>query len=170
MNLDNRTTFKTKIEYVKYEWLKTLALKNLGIKNINHLRDRFEGQAYFNNFLIRSYGEITLERYLTMPFIDSLRKENERNYTPSFKINTKKISLIVFTFGENPKILKRDFDLAIFIVVNLENRTGEILGFLNRQKLIELIDRKVLSPLDEKSHLGVFKTFEELLPIKELSL
>jgi len=170
MNLDNKSTFKTKIEYVKYEWLKTLALKNLGIKNINQLRDRFEGQVYFNNFLIRSYGEIALERYLGIAIIDVTRKENEKNYIPTFKINTLRVIIIAFTFGENPKIPKRDFDVAVFVVVNLENRTVEILGVLNHISLIQLIDRKLLSPLDEKSHLGVFKTFDSLLPIKELSL
>ena len=170
MNLDNRSTIKTKIEYSKYEWLKNIALNNLGIKNINHLRDRFEGQVYFNNFLIRSYGEIALERFLGTHSIDIVKKENEKNYSPSFEINSQNVSPISFSFGENPKIAKRDFDIAVFVVVNLENTTGEILGFLNREKLIQLIDRKLLSPLDEKSHLGVFKTFEELFPIKELSL
>lgn len=170
MNLESKSTFKVKVEYVKYEWLKSLALKNLGIKNINHLRDRFEGQVYFNNFLVRSYGEIALERFLGTPHIDAGLKEADRNYTPAFNLNSQKIIVVAFGFGETPKIPKREFDIAVFILVNLENRTCDILGFMNRQKLIQFIDSKLLSPLDEKSHLGVFKTFDELLPINELSL
>lgn len=170
MNLDNITPYRVKIEYTKYEWLKNLALKHLGINNINKLRDRFEGQVYFNNFLIRSYGEIALEKFLGLSVVDLSRKESQRNYIPSIKINSKVITIIAFTFNESPKILKADFDLAVFIVVNLEKRTCDILGFLHRDKLIQFADSKLLSPLDETRYLGVFKTFEELLPINELSL
>jgi hypothetical protein len=170
MQLDSNSTLKIKIEYAKYEWLKNLALKNLGIKNINHLRDRFEGQAYFNNFLIRSYGEIALQKILGTLDIDATRKGNEGGYMPIFKINNKKICLITFAVGENPKISKTDFDIAVFVMVNIENRICEILGFMNHQNLAQLIDRKSLSPLDEKNYLGVFKTFDELSPINKLSL
>jgi hypothetical protein len=170
MDVESKTPYRVKIEYTKYEWLKNLALKNLGINNINQLRDRFEGQVYFNNFLVRSYGEIALERFLGLSIIDLGRKESQRNYVPIIKVNSKTLNIIAFTFGENPKILKGDFDIAVFIMVNLENRTCDILGFLHYDKLVQFVDSKLLSPLDETRYLGVFKTFEELLPINELSL
>ncbi|WP_345952197.1 hypothetical protein ABDD95_23830 (plasmid) [Mucilaginibacter sp. PAMB04274] len=170
MDVESKTPYRVKIEYTKYEWLKNLALKNLGINNINQLRDRFEGQVYFNNFLVRSYGEIALERFLGSSIIDLGRKENQRNYVPNIKVNSKTLNIIAFTFGENPKILKGDLDIAVFIMVNLENRTCDILGFLHYDKLAQFVDSKLLSPLDETRYLGVFKTFEELLPINELSL
>ncbi|MGF7075101.1 hypothetical protein [Mucilaginibacter sp. 3215] len=170
MQLDKSSSYKIKIEYVRYELLKNIALKNLGIKNLNQLRDRFEGQVYFNNFLVRSYGEIALEKLLGTTNINAVRKANEKNYIPAFSLNGKKISLITFQFGELPRILNSNFDFAVFIAVNIGNRTCEILGFINQEKLIQLIDRKSLSPLDEKNYLGVFKTFDELCPINDLSL
>ena len=168
--LENKDRVKLKIEYSKYEWLKKIALKNLGITNINRLRDRFDGQSYFNKFLIRSYSEIAFEKYLNREIIDLNLKESEKNYAPSFFSDGKKITLFSYTFGEYPKIEKQIFDIGVFILVNLEYRTAEIIGFLPSKQLLQFIDNKQLTPMDERIYYGIFRDFKQLQAISELNL
>ena len=163
-------TVKYKINYSKYEWLKKIILKNLGISNFNKLRDRFEGQAYFDRFLVRSYGELALEKFLNQTIIDLDQKENNKDYFPVFFCGDKKIALFSFTAGEYPKIIRDNFDIGVFVLVNLDYRTSEILGFLYSPLLLQLADNKHLSPVQGKMYLGEFKDFNQLLPINELSL
>ena len=163
-------TVKYKINYSKYEWLKKITLKNLGISNLYNLRDRFEGQAYLERFLVRSYGELALEKYLNRPIIDLDQKENNKDYFPAFSCGDKKIALFSFTAGEYPKINRDNFDIGVFVLVNLDYRTSEILGFLNFSLLLQLADNKRLSPLQGKMYLGEFKDFDQLIPINEISL
>jgi len=170
LSLDKKSVKRIKIDYTQYEWLKKAALTHLGITNLNHLRDMFEGQEYFNKFLTRSYGEFAVEKFLNKRIIDLEKKRTNKNYTASFSINGKKIALFSFSLGEFPKIAKKDFDIGIFILVNLDSRTAEIIGFLNFDSIVQLVDYKCLSPLEGKHNFGVFKTFDHLLSINELSL
>ncbi|MCE1169616.1 MAG: hypothetical protein LWX70_16165 [Sphingobacteriia bacterium] len=163
-------TVKYKIDYSKYEWLKKITLKNLGISNLYNLRDRFEGQAYLERFLVRSYGELALEKYFDQPIIDLDQKENNKDYSPAFFYGDKKIALFSFTAGQYPKINRDKFDIGVFILVNLDYRTSEILGFLDFSLLLQLVDNKHLSPLQRKLYFGEFKEFVQLVPINEISL
>ncbi|TKC06470.1 hypothetical protein FA048_14735 [Pedobacter polaris] len=159
-----------KIDYTTVEWLKKIALKNLGLDNINKLRDRFEGQLYLDNFLKRSFLEIAFEKYTGIKFIDKLKKETYKNYVPSFIINKQTISLFSFTNGEYPKISTEEFDFAVFGMVNLEARQTELIGFLHKKEVVKYTYSDSLSPLTSRNYLGMFKTFDKILPINKLSL
>lgn len=159
-----------KIDYATVEWLKKIALKNLGLENINQLRDRFEGQLFLDNFLKRSFLEVAFEKYVGIKFIDKLKKETHKNYIPSFISNDKIFSLFSYTKGQYPKISTKEFDFAIFGLVNLEARHVEIIGFLPKQEVVKYIQSESLSPLTSKDYLGMFKTFDKTIPINKLSL
>ncbi len=55
---------KYKIDYHVFIKLQKIVLKHLGFSNMNKLRDRFEGQAFYNSFLQRAYAEIALQNEL----------------------------------------------------------------------------------------------------------
>jgi len=159
---------KIKIDYRNSEWLKGIALKNLGIENINQLRDRFEGQSYLNAFLVKSYSELALEKFLQVVIVDKKVKETQKNYSPHIVFNNFSVNLIAFTVGNFPKITKMKFDVGIFACVNLESKTVEFLGFQDYKTILELSDPFLLSPIQSNLYNGVIKDFTNLRGMDEL--
>jgi hypothetical protein len=168
MNLGEKNNI-IKLNYADGEWLRKIALNHLGLNNMNQLRDRFEGQLYLNNFLIRSYLEIAFERYFDVSILSKVKKEMIKNYEPNICINNSSISLIPYTVEDYARIPAKNFDIAILGLVNLEARTVNLTGFQSKYEILKQIDSHD-KPVISKQYIGLLKTFDHLLDINTLSL
>lgn len=161
-------TNKIKIDYATDIRLKKIVLNHLGISNLNKLRDRFEGQSYLNGFLMKAYSEIALERFLELQLIDKTLRETKKNYTPEIYYNGLKLRIISFTIDDYPRIPNNEFDLGIFVRVNLEDRRVEILGFLDFTTIKSMSIKELISPIQSKQYIGGIKDLSILHSPEEL--
>lgn len=153
-----------KIDYTTHIKLQKIALQHLGLTNINHIRDRFEGQAYYDNFLAKAYSELAFQKIFKE---DVLKIENKikKTYSPQFQISEKKIQIIYAKTNEYPIIPKTQFDVAVIIFVNLTTRETWIIGWIKYDDLITNTNNEGVSPLSEKHIHGYFT---KLYLVKEI--
>ncbi len=78
-------------------------IKYLGLTNLNQLRDRFEGQAFYDKTLKNVGSVIAIQKFLELPKLDILNI-HIGEYLPVLKINEKEYQVEVFKFGELPLI------------------------------------------------------------------
>lgn len=138
------------------------ALNHLKLTNMNELRDRYEGQAYLNNFLVRSYAEKALESFLGAIFIDVEKQFNDKSYKPAFAYKNTGIELITAIPEEYPLIPRTPFKIGCIVLVNLESRSTYLAGFFNLDDITDHIVNNPPSPLALKNNLGYLKDFSAL--------
>lgn len=153
---------KYKISQKELMLLQRMALNHLRLNNMNELRDRYEGQAYLNNFLVRSYAEKALGNFLGDNSIDAERQFNDKNYKPIFKYKGYDIELITTTLDQFPLIPRTPFTIGCIVLVNLDSRSAYLTGFFNLKDVVSSILNNPPSPIALKSNLGYLEDFSTL--------
>lgn len=148
--------YKTKISQTDFKALQGYAVDHLGVKNIYALRDKFEGERYYNQFLQKSFAELAFQNYVGESFFQLGEKSN-KDFKPNFILNNKRVEVIDCSFEEFPRIPVGDYDSLIFCFVNLSSRDVWIAGILNRDEAIKASNQNLLSPMFKKSFYGVLK-------------
>lgn len=117
-----------KIEITRRELasLENLVVKHLNVRDLNKLRDKFEGQAFLDNFIQKALPIFGMEKYLKTNFIDF---DNRRlDYIKSeIKVNNTLINLIKFD-NQLPLIDIANEQPYIFIYSS-QNQILELCGF-----------------------------------------
>jgi hypothetical protein len=67
-------------------------LNHLGLTNLNQMRDRYEGQAFFEKTMKNIGGLMALQKHLNMKPIE-LDKTNLNDFQPYIKLNGEKIKV-----------------------------------------------------------------------------
>ncbi|MDR2284320.1 MAG: hypothetical protein LBE37_13970 [Sphingobacterium sp.] len=148
--------YKTKISQTEFKTLQGYAVDHLGVKNIYALRDKFEGERYYNQFLQRSFAELAFQNYIGESFFQ-LEEKSNKDFKPDFALDNKKVEVIDCSFEEYPKIPAGDYDSLIFCFVNLSSRDVWIAGSLDRDTAMKESNQNLLSPMFRKSFHGVLK-------------
>jgi hypothetical protein len=163
-------SIKYQIDRATLVKLHNIACNHLGLTNINHIRDKFEGQAYLDRFLIRSFAEIALQRVLDEQILSFEKKEKNKNYKPQFKIKEKSVQLIASDFDSYPLVPKAEFDFAAIVFANVISRETLLLGFVEREELLQNIDSQGVSPIQATTFSGSLKNFEIVKPLELISV
>lgn len=161
---------KNRIERNHHVRILDIILSQMGLKNINHLRDRFEGQAYLDRFLMKTYSEMTLYRVLGMDeennYLDL--KEQNFHFKPDFRINGKSVEITYSTSNIYPLIPKGDYEILAFVFVSLQSFSTSLLGFVKQKDLIPHIETDLLTPIESQSYQGRLKNLKIVKPLELL--
>ena len=156
-----------KIDYTTHIKLQKIALQHLGLTNINHIRDRFEGQAYYDNFLVKAYSEVAMQRIFYNQ-VFKIENKIKKSYSPSFEFKGKKLFIINSKLTDYPLIPKLNFDIAVVIFVNVNSRETYIIGWMNYNEIVAESDKAGISPLSDKHYHGYFTKLDLLKDINTL--
>ena len=123
-----------------------MAIDLLQVDNLFKLRDKYEGQAFYNRLSLRLFCVLTLERFLGAEFLDiNQLKDNESEITLN-KIGLE-ISICPFIWGELPIVIKDRVNSSIFMVQK-GPKDIYLCGYIDKQNLfLESNFKKVISPL-----------------------
>lgn len=157
---------KNRIERNHHARILDMVLGQMGLKNINHLRDRFEGQAYLDRFLMKTYSEMSLYRVLNMDeknhYLDL--KEQDFHFKPEFRINDKSVEITYSTSNDYPLIPKGNYDILAFVLVSLASFSTSLLGFVNQKDLSPHIETDLLTPIESQTYQGRLKNLKIVTP------
>ncbi|CAL2064107.1 hypothetical protein [Tenacibaculum sp. 190524A05c] len=122
------------------------SMKYLGLTNLNQLRDRFEGQAFFDKTLMNIGGLMSIQKYLKLPLID-ITKADLGGFQPKIIIDGKVIDVLVFEFGTLPLIDINKIKNPVFFVIQKDRITFNLCGFTD----IKVIKDNLINTTIEKS-------------------
>ena len=159
--------YRFKVDYKLNTQLHNAAIKQLGLTNMNQLRDRYEGQAYLDRFLTKSFSEFAIQKMLGIDFV-SIDLKTNKSYKPSLVYEDKTYEVISSSMDDYPLIPIGNYDYAIFCFVNIGRREVYVIGYCDYKDLIKLIDPAELSPIKAKAYIGNLKNFTKIKSFQNL--
>ena len=143
--------------------IQTRVLELLGLSDMGQLRDKYEGERYYQSFRRKVMGLLALEEFLKIAFlnINAVNKE----FTPIIKIKSIEIEVITTEFGELP-LLDKNPRKPVILIYLISPRRLIICGFVS----IEAIRKNLESIQASSSNRGkaVFNGFSEIQQFKSL--
>jgi len=140
----------------------TKVLKHLNLKNLNQLRDRYEGQAFFNKNMKKIGGLIACQKFMKMPVSDIISIDLN-NFNPSITLNSTIIPLFIFEYGQLPQLTENDLLSSKIFIIKKENLSYIICGFAS----FNVIQNNLIISNKSKSTFK-FTGFNQLLQLNEL--
>ncbi|MGX1640467.1 hypothetical protein [Sphingobacterium sp. NPDC055431] len=122
--------YKTKIGLLEFKVLQKYAANHLGVKSIYALRDKFEGERYYQQFLQRSFAELAFQSFLG-ECVFNIEQKEIKDFKPSFKLGDSIIELVDCSFEMLPKVPIGEYDVLVICFVNLTSREVWIIGKLH---------------------------------------
>ena len=127
-------------------WIRDVTMKQLGLDNLNQLRDRFEGQAFFDRTMMNVGGLISIQKHLNLR-IEDITKLDFSNFHPKLKINDEVVDVYVFKFGTLPLIDIDEINNTTFFVIQKDRVTFNLCGFTTK----EIIKKNMIRTHIERS-------------------
>ncbi|MBL1220290.1 hypothetical protein JET18_05540 [Chryseobacterium sp. L7] len=153
----------TRRELVAFE---NLVVKYLNVRDLNELRDKFEGQAFMDNFLGKSIPIAALQKYLKFNLID-LEKINVARYNSKVSICGKTINIIMFDF--NLPLIDINNDNPYIFIYSTEYSMLQICGFASAETVREnLKDVKEYGFGSKQTLKGKFYGFDGLVQFNNI--
>jgi len=109
-------------------WIRDETMKQLGLTNLNQMRDRYEGQAFFDKTMMNVGGLIAIQKHLNLP-LEDITKIDFSNFRSKLKINNEIIDVFVFEFGTLPLINIDEINNKTFFVIQKDRITFSLCGF-----------------------------------------
>lgn len=143
--------------------IRNSAMNHLGLTNINQMRDRHEGQAFFEKIMKNVGGLMALQKHLNIELIN-LDKVNLSNFRPYIKLNGKKILVNVFDFGTLPLTKLNEINNPSFFIIQKDNLTFLLCGLASKEVIKNnLIETSIVkSSSDEYMEFTGFKFLEQI--------
>lgn len=130
------------------------AMKHLGLTNVNQMRDRYEGQAFFDKTWKNIGGLLAIQKHLEMNLSD-ISKINLGDFQPTIEIQDVVYNINVFPFGELPLIRVEDNDNPVYFIIQKDRLTFQLCGYASR----EVINQNLISTTTVSSSIDEFMDF-----------
>jgi hypothetical protein len=157
--------FKQKFISVKVtslfiEKVKETVLDQLSLKNLNHLRDKFEGVAFYEKVLNFLFGLSVLENHLLCSIIDwkNVKQKKLRSNLALLNLN---VDVVTFRMGELPMLDKRS-DRPVIFVLRRNEKNGWICGIASLKILNSTENQQELSSSGVNKQKVHFTNFDKL--------
>jgi hypothetical protein len=143
--------------------IRNSAMNHLGLTNLNQMRDRYEGQAFFEKTMKNIGGLMALQKHLNIELID-LDKTNLTDFQPYIKLNGKKILVNVFDFGTLPLIKINKTKYSTFFIIQKDNLTFLLCGFASK----EVVENNLIETSRVKSSTSKYMDFTGFKYLKQI--
>ena len=140
--------------------LENLVIRYLSVRDLNELRDRFEGQAFLDNYLQKAVPLMGLQKYLKTDLVD-FETISPDKIKPEVVINGKIVNVIQFA-NHLPLLDTSDNFPCIFIYAT-QKQTLELCGFASESIVQNFItDIKKFGFGSKETMKGSFYGFDNL--------
>lgn len=130
--------------------IRNLAVSHLGLSNLNQMRDRFEGQAFFQKTMKNLGGLIALQKHLNIEQTD-IEQVDLANFKPYIEINNQRIIINVFDFGDLPSVDVKETKNPTFFIIQKDNLTFLLCGLASKEVIKNnLIESSIVKSSNDK--------------------
>lgn len=144
----------------------TLVLEFLNVKDLFKLKDKFEGQLFYDRMKMKLGAKISCDNFFSIK--TDIKSSELRNYNPTIILNKTRYYINTFSFNEYPKIDLDKCELNTIFVLYKAPNSFNIIGFSNAESL-----KKKLCLEESDNHLKpkyVLKDFNLLDDVLKLKL
>ena len=111
-------------------------MKHLGLTNLGQLRDRYEGQSFFDKTLMNIGSLMAIQKHLGLSLID-VSQIDLGDFKPKLIINDQEIDVLVFDFGTLPLVNMDNLDRDTFFVIQKDRVTFNLCGVASKETIKE---------------------------------
>tara|TARA_Y100000815_G_C13341144_1_gene499982 strand:- start:2619 stop:3146 length:528 start_codon:yes stop_codon:yes gene_type:complete len=157
---------QVRLTFSQEQAIRNTVLSVLGLNNINQLRDRYEGQAFWDKTLKNYGGLVACQKHLGIE-VTSIENINIRDFKPQIKGKDSIYDIEVFDFGQLPDLELKSIKNPTIFVIQKDKSTFSICGFGNKQLILEnLVDssNETVKSVELKKFIG----FKVLSPIDDI--
>lgn len=162
----NQLTYFKRISIPKYieAKIQLTALKHLNLTDMGKLRDRMEGQSYYNKLRTDIISEFAFENIIGIRNFDWEKRSNKNNKRKKYIFENKELILISFENENLPKISIEEINNCIFVYVKKDNRVL-LSGLATKSYINELAinNNSKFIEVTEFQNLISFSSVEELI-------
>ena len=121
--IDKLSYFKKVIvpKYIEIE-IQSVALKHLKLPDMGKLKDRMEGQLYYDNLKIDLMAEYSFEKAIGLKHFDWSRREKKSYKRKIYNFGDKSLQIETFQGDFLPRINQIAASNIVFVYVNPDNR------------------------------------------------
>ena len=137
----NQIHFFKRVSVPRYNELQiqAIALKHLGLPDMGKLKDRVDGQLYYDKLKIDLLAEFAFEKIIGMKDFDWVKRENKNYIRKHYSIEGKPLQIVTFIEKYLPKQNQISCNNVVFAYVNPDNRVY-ISGLFTKRVLSDLIN------------------------------
>lgn len=135
-------------------------MKQLGLTNLNQMRDRYEGQAFFDKSMMNFGGLIAIQKHLNLELTD-ITKINLEGYQPKLYINDQIIDVFVFPFGTLPLMDIDQLNNSTFFVIQKDRFTFNLCGYSDLETIKDNLIRTSIERSSQANNMN-FIGFKQL--------
>ena len=139
------------------------ALQHLNLKDMGQLRDRMEGQLYYDKLKNDILAEFAFEGFLGLNKFDWDKRKLKGYKRKYYVIDDCKLNLIVFSSISFPVVNLNHTGLCIFVYINSDSKVY-ISGLANKSKLTSETNLNV----NERTEIRNFQNLSPFANINEL--
>lgn len=117
-------TYFNRVNVPKYieSKIQMTALNHLDLSDMGKLRDRMEGQSYYNKLKTDIYAEFAFESIIGIRNFDWEKRSIKSFKRKKYIFDNKELNIILFENENFPKINTEQINNYIFAYVNMDNR------------------------------------------------
>lgn len=136
-------TYFNRINVPKYieAKIQMTALNHLDLSDMGKLRDRMEGQSYYNKLKTDIFAEFAFESIIGIRNFDWEKRSIKSFKRKKYIFENKKLNIILFENENFPKINTEHIDNYIFAYVNMDNRVL-LSGLATKSYIIDIAMKK----------------------------
>lgn len=151
-----------KIGYSDKKKIQECTLELLELKDFGQLRDRYEGQMFYDRFTREMMSEIALEKLLDIKFIDWEAKRTIKGCPNVLIYNNLKVGVTANEFAEYPILIDEEITLPQVFTIKKGSDYIYICGLATTRILEENSKKIPLTPM-ALGRKAIFTGFDKLL-------
>ena len=136
------------------------ALKHLNVKDMGKLRDRMEGQTYYERLMNDIIAEYAFENIIGLPNFDWEKRMVKSYKRKVYSFGNEQLNLINFCDNALPRFEKNEVDNGVFVFVNPDSKVL-VSGLATRAELSAYAR-------DKMKGMAEFSNFEQLTPFSSV--
>ena len=144
--------------------IQATVLNALNLKGLNELRDKFEGVAFYNDFLRRIISVLAVEKLLKVELID-WATINPRTYKADMSKIGLDIDIITSEYGNFP-VMEKESKRPAIIAIKKDEKSVWICGFASVTVLNNNQNNTEHRSTWQRQNKTAFIGFDKLIPLR----
>jgi hypothetical protein len=158
-----------KLNRFEDEYILKLVCEYLNVKDAFKLRDKFEGQLFYDKIKMKLGAKMVCDNYFSIK--TEIKASDLRNYNPSVIINSKRYYINTFNFNDKgiqqPIIDEDKIELNTIFVLFKNPNSFNIVGYSDGTKLKSILKKDVNdNHIKPKYVLNDFSLLDDVLKLK----